>query len=139
MRRLKTCSIAGVAALTACSAYEPRPNDWPDQRIEPPAVSPVELPAWPDIGEDLTLTPAQAQGLLDYADAAEANTEIARELAAAVGDLSASHNALVEAGSAEHELAELRGRMLHEERQAGLWRQIRSGAVCFLGIVGAAQ
>lgn len=141
MRRLKASLIAGALVLagSGCSSFEGRPNPWPDQRLEVDAPAPAELPAWPDIGDDLTLTPEQAEALLLWADVAEANTEVARELSAAVDELSASHNALVEAGGAEHELAELRGRMLHEERRARLWDKILWGAVGFMGIVGAAR
>lgn len=138
MLPLKRYWIAGAAVLIAgCSGYTARDNPWPAQAIEVDAPDPLPLPNWPGISDDLQLTPQQAEQLLHYADIAEANAQIARELSAAVEALAASHAGLVEAGSAEHELAEIRARQLEEERRARTWDKLLFGTLGLLGVVEA--
>ena len=125
--------------LTACAASPPRANPWADKAITAePAARPVALPAWSDAvpcGEALCLTPAQADALLTYSDVADANYEIAVELAGAVDELGVAYNSLVKAGTAEYELSELRGEMVEAERKGRLWDKMSYWAL--LGLLGA--
>jgi hypothetical protein len=137
MRPLREFWIAGASVLltTGCSSFEPRENPWAGLEVEVATARPVALPAWPEIGDDLTLTPAAASALLDFAEVADANYEVAMELSKAVKELQHGHNALVRAGAAEHELAELRGLLLREERRARLWDKLLWGGIGLVGVL----
>jgi hypothetical protein len=102
----------------------------------------VALPEWPEAtpcGANLCLTPTQADALLTFAGVADENYTIAAELAGAVDELTTAHNALVRAGSAEHELSELRATTLDAERRARLWDKVGSWSLILLLGIGAAK
>lgn len=129
-----------VALLTGCSAYQPRENPWPEvSATADSAARPHDLPPWPT---DVVVLEGRAafseeatRTLEQFRQLAVANTDIAEIHARQVDALREAVDEYVRAGRAEHELAELRARMLEEERRSQLWdRWLWLG----LGLVGIA-
>lgn len=123
--------------LVGCSAVPDRPNPWADLKLESESASPAELPISMDVAvEDLVdvLSPGEASALRLYGQIAESNTEIASQLSVASDELTRAYNGLVDAGSAEHELAEMRLVMLEEERRARRWDKLSYWWL--LGLIG---
>lgn len=122
-------AILAALALCGCTQYETRPNPLAELIVDSEAAQqPLSLPERPepipltvDGTEYVAFDGAGRSALLAYMQAAEGNTEIAAENAQALDAMRSAYEAAVRAGSAEHELAELRGRMLHEERQQRWW------------------
>jgi hypothetical protein len=114
-----------IVLLAGCSGYQPRPDPFADlSAIAETPTAPLPIPDWPqaEIRDGGAWFDASGMRELSVARAAsEANAEIAAEHAAAIEDLQEAVRQLARAGSAEHELAELRGRMLEDERRARLW------------------
>lgn len=133
--------------LCGCSSYQERDNPWPEIEAGRTAVTrPVSLPEKPapeviqhEGTEYVAFDAAGRADLAAYSTAAEANTEIASELAKALEAMHDAHDEAVRAGRAEHELAELRGRMLHEERQRNWISEVRAAVWLAIGVFAGAQ
>lgn len=138
MKLITLLTASSLFLVAGCTQTPARPNPWENLSIPAAeATRPAELPAWPAgavEGDRLYLTAAEANQLADFGEVSHTNYRIATELAEAVDELSEGYNDLVRAGNAEHELAELRGRMVEEERRARLWDKLSTWSI--LGLLG---
>lgn len=150
MERRRLIALLMAAAATAGCAVTPEPRTNPWLALDPPpaapAAEPVELPAWPRVefvdvdGRELAAFDLEGFRALERIRvAAEGNTAIAGAHADQVGALHRQNAALIDAGAAEHELAEIRGQLLAEERRARLWDRLQHWAVLALLGVAAAR
>ena len=118
MNRLILSLIAG-ASLAGCATTS---DPWADQVTEvEAAVTPIDCGKFPRptrVGRgDVTYDNAGVNRLEAYRVCSEANEAIAGEHAAQVNELKRSRAALVSAGQAQRNIAEMRQEMLDDERR----------------------
>lgn len=108
-------------------APETAPNPWADKpRVSESATYPI---APLELAEDMSnLGQVLETGLGNY--------DIARANAAAVESMSRAYNAALDAGEAQHDVAEARAVLLEEERRARRWDKLQYWALVVL--IGAA-
>lgn len=119
-----------TSTIAACATYESAPNPWDDiERME--------------VGATRAITPPELEGdlgnLQEVLEVTLANAEIADENAAALDEAAKAYNALIEAGAKQHELTELRGRIIVEERRARLWEKLATWPLIAILGVAAVQ
>lgn len=124
--RPQTWTMLWLATIAGCASAPETPNPWTDlERADPAVTYPAELPL---LAEDLS-------NLDVVLDVALENSEIAAANADALAAMSRAHNALIDAGASEHELGQLRRRLLEEERRARLWDRLSvMSIVALLGL-----
>lgn len=154
--------LIGISlVLAACSSYQERPSPFADLEPADQAVAePDPVPEFPvmeceaDVpladcetrvrlvldGERIgTLTRAGAAWLADVDSVMRGNSDVAEGHTRALRAAHAERDAILNAAKAEYELAELRGRLLFEERQADIWGVLGGFGRCFfLGAIGGA-
>lgn len=132
--------LTPILLLAGCASYTPRESAW--EALEPVSGGEVqealEYPEWPEIaveGSQAVLSEAGLRRLAEIRELAEANRELAQVHAERIQALEQAHDSLVRAGQSEYELAELRGRLLEEERRARLWDKLTYGGLALLGVI----
>jgi len=118
MRQLALFLIAG-ASLSGCVTT---PNPWLGQVTETEAAAaPVDCGSFPMPtqfdGDNITYDNAGVNDLEAYRVCSEANKAIAAEHAAQIGELKTARAALVSAGAAQRNIADMRQEMLEDERK----------------------
>lgn len=116
------------AALSGCAASPPD-NPWGDLTTETdPATTSIDCGGFPMpaevIGDSLIYERPGANALESYRVCSEANQVIAAENAAQVNELKVARAALVDAGSAQRNIAEMRQEMLQDERRHHFWQSL---------------
>lgn len=126
MKKFLTSLIVGLS-LSACATVEENP--WADLTVETdPAEAALDCGSFPmpvlsdEVG--ITYDLAGVNDLEAYRTCSEANQGIANEHAAQIDQLKVARKALVEAGEAQRNVAEMRQEMLEEERRHHFWQSL---------------
>ena len=126
MKALLACLIAG-AVLSGCATAPVDP--WQGLTVDTdPAATPVDCGSFPYptdvIGDAIIYNNAGANDLEAYRVCSEANAAIADEHAKQIAQLKIARAALVDAGKAQRNIAEMREEMLEDERQHHFWQSL---------------
>ena len=134
-----TLCLLGSLYGCATSAIE-----LPEWQLPPAATQvtrPLPLPPLPDplssTADSVTFSTADFQALLAYAQTAEGNQDIAQANADALVTLSQAYNALIEAGKAQRQFAQIREEQLRRERRERAQDNWFHRAVIALGVLVA--
>lgn len=126
MTRLAIFWIAG-ALISGCATPVPNPWDGFDSDTSQ-ATGPVDCGSFPlpssFDGEAIVYDKAGVNDLEAYRLCAEANEDLVREHAQQIGQLKVAKTALVEAGQAQRQVADLRKEILEEERRHWFWERL---------------
>jgi len=114
-------TLLAIGILTGCSSTPPELPEWDIPRATEEAQAPLTLPERPkatvtDVGGAM-FTAQGMQQLKRFVVASEANYDIAQANAEALEAQSKAFNALIDAGTVQREVAQIRQELLETERR----------------------
>lgn len=126
-----------LGILAGCATEGPALPSWEIPEATETATEPLLLPALPALGVSggvATLDRAGVLALTRYREAAEANTNIAGENAAALEAQSRAYNELIEAGKLQASVAAIREEQLKIARRQALVDRLTLRSALLLGL-----
>ena len=133
---IRWLSWLAIGTLTACATEPIELPSWDLPPASAEAVQPLSLPPLPEMTHQGDVALVDRAGLLmlfAYVEAAEANTDIAAENAAALEAQAAAYNSLLQAGQLMVEVARIREDMLAQERAEASQDRLFYRALIVLG------
>jgi len=129
-----------IAGVNSGCVTTPPENPWDDLTVETdPAATAVECGRFPAPSEAtdsmIIYDTAGVNELEAYRVCSEANQAIVDEHAQQIGELKTSREALVQAGQAQRNIAEMRQEMLEDERQHHFWQSLGYWVIIIAAVV----
>jgi len=129
MSRLAIFSIIGVVLLLSGCATTPPESPWTGLTVDTkPAAAALDCGPFPlptrATAAEIAYDEAGVNALEVYRVCSEANEANVDEHAAQIMQLKVARNALVDAGKAQRNIADMRAEMLDDERRHNFWQNI---------------